>query len=49
MPKSLLFQNISSYWWQDTVTETFKAHYKFDDEELKKSQLKSEIELWTEK
>ncbi|CAI6354812.1 unnamed protein product [Macrosiphum euphorbiae] len=33
----------------NTVTETIVTHYKFDDEALEESQLKSEIELWKEK
>jgi len=33
----------------DTATETIITHYKFDDEALEESQLKSEIELWKEK
>lgn len=33
----------------DTVTETIITHYKFDDESLEESQLKSEIELGKEK
>lgn len=33
----------------DTVTEFIITRYKFDDEALEKSQLKSEIELWKEK
>uniref|UniRef100_A0A2S2PXR7 Uncharacterized protein n=1 Tax=Sipha flava TaxID=143950 RepID=A0A2S2PXR7_9HEMI len=32
-----------------TVTETTITHYKFDDNALEESQLKSEIELWKEK
>lgn len=33
----------------DTITETIITQYKFDDEALEESQLKSEIELWREK